>query len=485
MAGYFSTLGSALIGRSVPKASPYTDVGVPGTAIFGGYVENIERDHRLAGRERYRTAADILANVSIVAAGLRYFLNLAAAPKWSVEPAKDQKGAKDESSDAAKEAAEFFQSVLDDMATSWPRIVRRSAMYRFHGFGVQEWTAKRRDDGKIGILDVESRPQHTIEQWSRDESGSILGMGQRSPQTGELIWLPRTKVMYLVDDSLTDSPEGMGWFRHLVDPAERLRKYLKLEGQGYERDMRGIPMGRAPLAEIRQAVKDGKITKDEGEKMLAGMRAFLRAQSKAEDTGILVDSATYTSVTADGTNVSAANKWFLELLTGGAMGFPDIAKAIDRLTRDMALILGVEGLLLGNASSTSGNRSLSEDKSKNLYTMVNGTLSDIAEAAERDVRDPIWKLNGFPDELKPRLKVEDASFKDAAMIAAGLRDLGMAGLQPNDPAINDLRDLWGISREPEMTPEMMGMLGHNGGPPLDPAKDPAEGQTPAPGQEGA
>lgn len=460
MANYLRTLGDAFLGRAAPKVSPYSEAGVSGTAIFGGYVENIERDHRLFGKERYRTAADILANVSIVAAGLRYFLNLAAAPKWSVEPAKDQKGSKDESSDAAKQAAEFFQSVLDDMETSWPRIVRRSAMYRFHGFGIQEWTAKRRDDGNIGIADIESRPQHTIEQWQRDPNGAIQAVGQRSPQTGELIWLPRTKVMYLVDDSLTDSPEGMGWFRHLVDPAERVRKYLKLEGRGYERDMRGIPVGRAPLAELNKAAAQQTEEKKETYvgKRLAGIRAFLRAQSKAEDTGLLLDSSTYESITADGTQVSAAYKWAMELLTGGAMGFTDIATAIDRLTRDMALILGVEGLLLGNGASSSGNRSLSEDKSKNLYTMVNGTLSDIAEAAERDIRDVVWKLNGFPDELKPRLKVEDASFKDAAMVAAALRDLGAAGLAPDDPAVDDIRDLLGISRAPEMTPEMMGML---------------------------
>lgn len=448
MAGYLSNLMGALTGRP-PKVSPFKEAGVSGTAIFGGYVENIEKDRRLAGAERYRTASDLLANLSIVAAGLRYFLNLTAAPRWTVEPAKDENDGAG-SSDEAKKAAEFVESVLADMDTPWTRIVRRAGMYRFHGFAINEWTAKKRPDGTIGLLDIEPRPQHTIETWEVDEAGSVLGVNQRSPQNGELFWLPRGKIMYLVDDALTDSPEGMGWFRHLVEPGERLRKYLKLEGQGYERDMRGIPLGRAPITEINNMLRNGQITQAEHTRMLAGIKSFLKTQSKAEDTGILLDSATYLSQSGDGQSVSGAQKWGLELITGGSMGFQEIDKAITRLNEDMARILGVEGIMLGGGQG-SGNRALGEDKSKNLYINVNGTLSDILEAAQRDVLKPLWKLNGFPEELMPTLKVEDASFKDAQAVASALSAMATAGapLAPDDPAIDDVRDLLGISRQPQ------------------------------------
>jgi hypothetical protein len=464
---YLSNLWGALQGKP-PRVSPFKEAGVSGTAIFGGFVQNIERDSRLHGQERYRTAADLLANVSIIAAGLRFFLNLTAVPNWNVQPAEDL--GKGKSSGAAVKAADFFASVLDDMATSRTRIARRSGLFRFHGFGIQEWTAKRRDDGMIGVLDIESRPQHTIEKWAVNNDGSILGVQQRSPQTGELLWLPRGKYVYLVDDMLSDSPEGLGLFRHLVEPGERLKTYLKLEGQGYERDLRGIPIGRAPLAEINNAVKAGQLKKEDGEKMIGAIRSFVRNQVRSKDTGLLLDSASYTGPTADGFTVSQLPKWAVELLTGSSTGFADLGTAINRLTEDMARILGVEILLVGSGGSGSGARSLSEDKSKNLYLNVNGTVGDIVEAIERDVRDPIWALNGLPDELKPRIKPEDVAFKDVAVIAKALSDMATAGavLQPDDPAINDLRDLMGVSQAPEPDPEMLGLVAAANRPPPDP-----------------
>ena len=63
----------SLFRRSVP---PSTRAGRPSTAIYGGFIQTIERNRELANRERYRTYSDILANVSIVSASVRYFLNL-------------------------------------------------------------------------------------------------------------------------------------------------------------------------------------------------------------------------------------------------------------------------------------------------------------------------------------------------------------------------------------------------------------------------
>jgi hypothetical protein len=443
-----SNLFGALLGIwKPPPADPFRESGRMGTAVWGGYVENIEKDRRLVGQNRYKTASDILANVSIVAAGLRFFLNLAAVPIWSVKPAEDLGEGK--SSDEAKRLAEFVQDILDDLDTSWSRIVRRSGMYRFHGFGVQEWTAKRREDGLIGIADVEQRPQHTIERWELADDGTIVGMWQRWPQNGQLLFLPRPKVVYLVDDTFTDSPEGLGLFRHLVEPAERLRRYLKMEGLGYERDMRGLPVGKAPLDELRQRVANGTLAKADAEKAVAGLENFLKLQVKEEDSALLLDSAMFREPNADGFNLQG-DKWDMKLLTAGASGFADMAKAIDRLTHDMARIIGVESLMLGGQGG-GGSRAMSEDKSRNLYLSVDATVKDIAEGFRRDMIGAVWVLNGLPPKLMPKLHTEDVAFKDVAVVAKALADMATAGaiLSPDDPAINDVRDLLGLSKQPE------------------------------------
>lgn len=459
--GFRNVLSFFSTGRPLPRVAPFNEAGVSGTAVFGGYVQNKERRSKLYGQEKYRTASDILANISIVAAGVRYFCNLVAKPKWTVEPADE--------SPQAQEYADFVEECMEDMKTPWSRLIRRNAMYRYYGFAVQEWTAKKRQDGQVGMDDVESRPQHTIEQWEVDPRGTVTGMWQRSPQNGQLIGLPRGKVIYLLDDTLTDSPEGLGWFRHLVEPAERMEKYLQLEGFGFQRDLSGTPIGKAPLMDIKAAIKAGQITDAQGQSLIEGLENFVKLQAKTPETGMLLDSATYTSQTADGFSVSGAPKWAIELLTGGVTSIVPIAAALDRLTHDMARIIGVEHLLLG--SDGSGSLALSKDKSHSMYLQVDSTLGDMGAQFSQDYVRPLGMLNGWPEELWPRMKTEAVAFKDIEQVCASLRDLATAGapLAPDDPVVDEVRELMGLSPQPERTPEELGALVRTGIP--DPAQE--------------
>src|SRR4051812_23471684 len=169
-----STLGKAvgfvsrMFSQPLPRARPFSEMGTSGTPVYAGYVVTAERNPKLVGLEKHRTFADILANTSIVAAGTRYFLNVVARPSWSCEPADD--------SAEAKKYAEFVEEVMfEELHTPWSRVVRRAGTYRFHGFHLSEWTAKRRDDGKIGFDDIETRPQYTIWKWEVDERGTVIG----------------------------------------------------------------------------------------------------------------------------------------------------------------------------------------------------------------------------------------------------------------------------------------------------------------------
>ena len=149
------------------RVSPNKEAGVSGTPIHGGWIDSGETNPKLSNANRYKTAANILTNISVVAASVRYFLNLLANPKWTVTPADDTA--------EAEAMAEFVEEVIGDLHTSWTRIVRRTGLYRFHGFSVQEWTAKKREDGTIRLVDIESRPQHTIERMEVDENGKVIG----------------------------------------------------------------------------------------------------------------------------------------------------------------------------------------------------------------------------------------------------------------------------------------------------------------------
>lgn len=433
--GLFSRL---MGGMALPRARPYTEQGSSGTPVFGGFVATRERNPEWIGQQKYTTTSDIVTNVSIVAASVHYFLNIVARPKWTVVPVSD-------ADPAAREAAEFVDEVIHSMNTPWNRVVRKSAMFRFHGYSIQEWIAKRRDDGRSGLLDVEVRPQHTIEQWVISENGDIEGVWQRSPQTNQLKGLPRSKIVYMVEDTLTDSPEGLGMFRHMAEPYNRLKRFLELEAISFERDLRGIPIGRAPLAAIRQAIEAGEIDEKTGAKMIQDMENFVSLASKSSNTGMLLDSAPYFSQDRDGEKVSTLYQWGLDLLQGQSSGLQELGRSIERIQREMARIIGTEQMLLGESA---GSRALSEDKSRALYLTANSVLSVVADTYNKDIIDPIWMLNGFPDDIKPWFQAEDVTFRDVGEITAALRDMALAGAQltPDDPAVDDIRDLLGVNR---------------------------------------
>lgn len=426
--------------RNTKDNTPNTEAGVSGTAVFGGFIDDGETNPALSQGNRYKTAANILANISVVAASVRYFLNLLANPKWTVTPVDEQDA-------AAVEAAEFVQEVIDALPSSWTRIVRRSGMYRFHGFSIQEWTAVRRDDGRTGFKGIDSRPQHTIERWDVSEDGTVFGVFQRSPQTGEELPIDRWKVIYMVDDTLTDSPDGMGWFRHLVEPASRLEEYLTLEKIGFERDLSGVPIARAPITALNRAVKAGHMSQADANTMIDGLKNFVKMEIKKKNTGMVLDSQPFENQTADGAQASSVAQWGVELLTGDPGSIEALGTAIQRINVEMARIIGTENIFTG--SEGSGSLALSKDKSTNLYLNINSTLDEMAEQYTKDFIGPLWVLNGFDAALMPKFTTEDVAFKDVEQVAAVLSDMASAGavLAPDDPAINDVRDMLGVIRQ--------------------------------------
>lgn len=436
----------SLVNQKKKSIAPTKTVGVTGAKVYSGYIDDKEKDARLRGSRRWITYSEMLSNTSIVAAATRYFLNLSANSTWKVVSAND--------SAKAKEIAEFVESAMHDMETTWTRVIRKSAMYRYYGFGVQEWTAKRLDNGMIGMRDVASRPQSTVERWGIDEvTGKVNGIVQRAPIDSREIYIPREKFIYIVDDTLNDSPEGLGLFRNVVSASERLRRFEELEAFGFEGNLRGIPVARIPYAELDAAVEAGKMSSSDRDKLIEGIEAFLRAHIKANpNTSLAMDSSVYKSETDTGENPSSTPLWDFSLLEGNTSGQVEVAAAIERINLEIARVLGVEQLLLGNGE---GSQALSRDKSHNFAMIIDSTLTDISEAFNADYVRRLCLLNGFDKELWPKLSPEKMRWQDIQSVTGALRDMAQAGaiMSPDDPAINDVREMIGISEAPEYDKE--------------------------------
>lgn len=424
--------------------SPMKRAGSIGTSVWGGYVQTKESSADLTGVKKFETFSEMLVNISIIAAGVRYFLNLVSKPDWTVEPPED-------SGDAGQEIADKVAEAIFKMETPWYRVVRRAAMFRFYGFSWQEWTAKKMPDGSIGYLDIEPRAQKTIERWDLDEWGKVHGVVQRSPQTLKEHYLPRAKSVYMVDDSLEDSPEGIGLFRHMAEGVRELIRLEQLEGWGFELDCRGMPVGRGPFSELQELVDAGEIDKVKKAEIEQPLSDFIENHVQSPQRGLFLDSKTYETQDEKGTP-SSVYKWGVELLKAGATNLGDLNKAIQRKVRELARIMGVETILVGETGS--GSLAMARDKSQMFALIIDSTLKELTEGFEKDVVDPLMKLNGWPDELKPTLKTEKVQHREITEITQALVDMAQAGavLGPDDPAINAIRDLLGI---PRITEEML------------------------------
>lgn len=430
-------------GSPIPQRIRDTNVsrtrGGAGFSVHSGYLSEKEKDRKLTGRERFRTYDQILADTTIVASGVRYFLNLAAKTPWKVRPAND--------SEEAKTKADIVEKMVKEMKTAWHRVIRQGAMHRMYGFATMEWTAEKVDDsrGTIRISHIENRSQWTIEQWDTDKSGRVHGVIQCPPQDpGTRIYLPRNKLVYLSDNSFSDDPRGVGILRHVVRPVRQLRDYERLEHQGYETDMRGIPIAKAPLTEIQNAVNSNLISEDDAEAIRKPMSDFVTNHIRGSDTGLLIDSSVYAGRGEDETPIKA-EKFSVDLLSGGSYGHKEIAEAIERINREIARVLGVEQLLLG--ADSAGSLALSRDKSQAFFMVVNAALTELKTAFRSDILVPMWILNGFDPELMPELDFESVEFKDPEQISKVVKDLATSGvpMEPEDELVDEMLAVVGLS----------------------------------------
>lgn len=418
-----------------PKLAPLKEAGTTGTLIYAGYVQDRERNPKLSFQQRPVEYENLLSNVAIVGAGIRYMSSLCAAAEWSIEPNENDKD---------EFYADLARRMMEEVSTPWPKIVKIATLYYHLGFSLQEMTARKADDGILLFDSIDQRPQRTIERFDDDKkTGKILGFGQRSPDGSDLLYIPREKTLYLVDDLLTDSPAGMGVLRHVFETCERLKNYLDIEYAAYARDLRGIPIGRVPYAELNKAVKNGEITAEQSAAATSAMENLMRSSKKLPDTAIILDSSQYVSRSDTGLNVSSAPQWGLEILQGNGDGFADLNTAIERLQTEIARVLSCENLML----SGGGSQALSKDKSANTYLTANSILNEVHSQATKDIIAYFWKLNAFPVDMMPKFNVEEISSRDAESVAKVLRDMAGAGalLDPSDPVINEVRQAMGLS----------------------------------------
>lgn len=445
-------------GTLPPATQPQGSDSVGGW--LGGYqIGNGEDNTDLIGENLFRTFAKLLSQTISIAAAVRYSLNLIRGIEWSSSP-----NPRAPSSAVAQKAADLVRDGLleADMPEPWSERAAKQSLFAWYGFAMHNWIWRKRGDGTLVYADLQHRPQYTIRRWDiREEGMPWVGVEQHT-RAGGAYYIARSRLWYTADKLLTDQPGGVGLLRHVVEHARRLERYEMLEGYAFDANLRGIPIGRAPLLELdkyaRTHVKNQKPS-DFVDEQTAELRAFLTNHIKTPEQGMLLDSAVYKSPEQSGGAPSSIPQWAIDLLQGDDMGLADIARTIERLNREILRVMGCEWMLMGDNGS--GSRAMHTDKTAQYGAFLNGIRNALAHSARNDLVRPLVAANmgaQAAEDACPLIVAEPISKESLREATGAVLDMVNGGsfVPPDDPIWNQLRRRGGFVAQQKIPPELRG-----------------------------
>ena len=460
MAGIFGSIGSALgsffgFGGKPSKTPTTQAAGSDGELAPGGFITTFEKNPDLIGTNLQKTFINTLHQTTIVASAVRAYLGLCGSASWHAE-ADENGGAK------GQKGADLVEYGLIDatMPSPWQQSVEKQSYFHLGGFAIHEWTIRRRKDGRVVFAELGHRPQSTIWRWQKDDERKPLQGVEQLTIWGHRYYMPRERIWYTVDNTLTDSPQGMGILRHVVGPARRLDLLTKWEAFAYEKDLRGIPIGRAPLKRLEADAKTAGCQGDQQVKAYISSRtSFLtdilanHLKGEANNQAVFLDSAVYTTADEHQTP-STIPQWALELLSGDSGPLDQLNKSIQRITWEIATLLQSEWLLIGMST---GTYNLHDNKTALMAQSINRTLTRVGDTATADLARPLVAMNGLdPETCTPKLRADPIASDAIDQVTKSLMQLAQAGapIMPDDPAVDQIRRRLFLDAQPKVTPDL-------------------------------
>lgn len=409
----------------------YKQLGISGLRRQGPYIYE-EFLPELRWPEAYRVYQEMSDNDPVIGSILYLAEMLIRGTKWSVEPAS--------SSEADKEAAEFFESCMHDMDMSWANTICEILSMLPYGFSFHEEVYKVRrgptetnpkykskfNDGRVGWRRLPIRSQASLDSWEFNEEGDVTAFIQRAWPDHTVRRIPMSKGLLFRTRVSRDNPEGKSLLRNAYRPWFFKKHFEEIEGIGIERDLAGFPVLKAP--------QDMDLWNEEDERMVA-----LKARAEALVSSIRQDSEA---------GALLPYGWELTLLSSGSGRQINIGETIDRYDNRIAITMLSDIILIGN--NKAGSFALADTKQSMLAAALQAQLQNIADVFNNKAIPDLFALNNFVGITEfPKLvpgQIQEPSLKEVALIlrSMGLNIAGDKALQ------NYLRHILGM---PELDDE--------------------------------
>jgi len=402
---------------------PYIELGSTGLKRTGGFIAE-ESLNALRGMQRYQTYQAMRDNEPILGASLRAIELLVSSAPYMVEPAID-------GSQAANDYATWLEGALfKDMSISWNDTLTELCSMVYMGWSAAEICYKLRrgdhenpgessqyNDGKAGWRKWAPRAQSTLYRWLFDAAGEVCGFLQQDPYGAGrgMVPMPIEKLLLCYPTTTKQNPEGYSLLRNAYVPYYHKKHIAQIQGIGVERDLAGLPVAYVPPDILAPNAPPAKVA------MRDAMKQLVTHIRRDEREGIIFPLQY---------DEHGNQLYKLELLhTGGTRQFNTV-EIIAQKNTEMAVALLTDLLLLGHEGV--GSYALAEQKQNLLGQAINALLQAIVAPINRHAIPRLWRLNGFPMELKPTLTHGDVQSVDLKELGQFLTDMSRAGLSVDD-----------------------------------------------------
>lgn len=316
--------------------------------------------------------------------------------EWSVEPASKN--------EADVQAAEFLQTCMNDMGTTWSAFIDDLMSFFEYGWSYMEVVYKKRngskgkkgsskyDDNRIGWRKISGRAQTTLHSWVIDEYGSIRGMNQYT--SDGIVFIPIERALLFRTTTARNNPEGKSFLRGAYRPWYFKKHIEEVEGIGIERDLAGLPVITAP-AGLDLFDKDNPkavTTKNDALKLVSSIR-------RDKNEGIVL---------SDG--------WKIELLSSNSNRQFDTNSVINRHDQRIAITMLSDIVMMGGDKV--GSFALAKTKESMLAAALDAQLANVVDILNEIAVPRLFALNTFTGlSGLPKFKV-------TSVITPNLTELG-------------------------------------------------------------
>lgn len=400
----------------------FKPLGVSGLRRYGPYVYE-EFLPELRWPRAGRVYQEMSDNDAVIGAILYLAEMLIRGVEWRVEAAS--------TSEADKEAAEFLESCMHDMDSSWANTICEVLSMLTYGFSFHEIVYKVRrgpdernpkyrskfTDGRIGWRRIPIRAQTSMVEWEFNEEGDVTAFIQQCEPDFKRVRIPMSKGLLFRTRVSKDNPEGKSLLRNAYRSWFFKKHFEEIEGIGIERDLAGFPVLTAPEGLDLWNEEDPNMVKlkAEAEQLVASVR-------RDSEEGILLPHG-----------------WELKLLTSGSSRQIDIGATIERYDTRIAITLLSDIILLG--AGKTGSFALADTKRSLLASALQAQISNIADVFNAQAVPALFHMNSFKDiSALPKIvptRIQEPTLNEVALM---LRAMGL-NIAKDQELQNHLRHL--------------------------------------------